>query len=294
METFIRQSEGLTLWAETFGVPSHPAVLLVMGATGQGVFWPERFCVQLAQSGHFVIRYDHRDTGRSSTVSALQPYTLNALTSDAVAVLDGLNVAKAAVVGLSMGGFIGQLMATQHPQRVERLVLISTTADHRPCVAASLGIPTTKLLRLPPPTPAFQDYIKKARRHRPKSADDLYASAYDALAATYAGPKGCPTAEVKAAIRLASSRTDNLMAAFKHGLAVSASKNRLKLVRDIRVPTLVIHGRFDPLFPLEHGQYLAENIPGAQMLVLNMGHSFMWSWDDEVGAAVEGFLRLPP
>jgi pimeloyl-ACP methyl ester carboxylesterase len=294
METFIRQPEGLTLWAETFGSPSHPAVLLVMGAMGQGIFWPDRFCEQLAQSGHFVIRYDHRDTGRSSTVSALQPYTLNALTSDAVAVLDGLNVAKATVVGLSMGGFIGQLMATQHPQRVERLVLMSTTADHRPYVAAAMGISTTKLLRLPPPTPAFLNYLKKARRHRPKSAGDTFASACEALAATYAGPRACPTAEVEAAVRLSLSRTDNLMAALKHGLAVSVSKNRLKLVQDIRVPTLVIHGRFDPLFPLGHGQYLAENIPGAQLRVLNMGHSFMWSWDDEVRAAVLGFIGSAP
>jgi pimeloyl-ACP methyl ester carboxylesterase len=294
METFIRQPEGLTLWAETFGSPGQPAVLLVMGAMGQGIFWPDRFCEQLAQSGHFVIRYDHRDTGRSSTVSALQPYTLNALTSDAVAVLDGLNVPKATVVGLSMGGFIGQLMAAQNPQRVERLVLMSTTADHRPYVAAAMGISTAKLLRLPPPTPVFLDYLKKARRHRPKSADAMLTSACDALAATYAGPRACPTAEVEAAVRLSLGRTDNLMAALKHGLAVSVSKNRLKLVRDIRVPTLVIHGRFDPLFPLEHGQYLAENIPGAQLRVLNMGHSFMWSWDDEVRAAVESFLGSTP
>jgi pimeloyl-ACP methyl ester carboxylesterase len=81
------------------------------------------------------------------------------------------------------------------------------------------------------------------------------------------------------------------MAALKHSLAESESKNRLKLVQDILVPTLVIHGRFDPLFPLEHGQYLAENIPGGQLVVLNMGHSFMWSWDDEVRAAVESFIE---
>lgn len=157
-----------------------------------------------------------------------------------------------------------------------------------------MGISTAKLLRLPPPTPVFLDYLKKARRHRPKSADAMLTSACDALAATYAGPRACPTAEVETLGRLSLGRTDNLMAALKHGLAVSVSKNRLKLVQDIRVATLVIHGRFDPLFPLKHGQYLAENIPGAQLRVLNMGHSFMWSWDDEVRAAVESFIGSAP
>lgn len=290
METSIKTPDKLSLWTQTFGDPGRPALLLIMGAMNQGIFWPDGFCQQLAERGFFVIRYDHRDTGCSSMVGRLHPYTLKALTRDAVSVLQGLGLARASVVGLSMGGFIGQLMAADCPQWVENLVLISTSADQRPYVAATMGLPT-RLLHLPPPTRVYLDCLRAVKRHPPQTPAEVMASVSEGWAVTYAGPRPYPQAQVEDAIERAFGRTAKPLAALNHGLAVAMSGHRLSTVKKIRVPTLVIHGRMDPLFPLAHGQYLAQNIPGAQLLALDMGHSFMWSWDDEVRQAIVEFLQ---
>lgn len=291
MERTLNTPDGLQLWSQTFGNPAHPAVLLIMGAMAQGIFWPDSFCQQLAQDGLFVIRYDHRDTGRSSCVNFLRhPYNLQALTRDALAVLDGLGVRQATVVGLSMGGFIAQLMAAHHPQRVRSLVLLSTSADHRPYVAATLGLPTG-LFALPPPQPVFLNYLKTLRHHPPRTPTAVLESLHQGWEVTYAGPRPYPRAAWEPVLRLALARTAHPRAALHHALAVSGSGNRLALVRSIQVPTLVIHGRHDPCLPLAHGEYLAQHIPGAHYQVLDMGHAFMASWDDEVRQAILPWAR---
>jgi pimeloyl-ACP methyl ester carboxylesterase len=89
-------------------------------------------------------------------------------------------------------------------------------------------------------------------------------------------------------------RSSSLSAGFHHALAVAASPHRLELVLRIAAPTLVIHGRHDPLLPLPHGNYLAHHIPHAQLEVLDMGHTFMWSWDAEVLGLVQGFINQNP
>jgi pimeloyl-ACP methyl ester carboxylesterase len=294
LETTVHTPDGLALWVETFGDPGAPAILLVMGAMNQGIFWPEDFCKNLSDSGFHVIRYDHRDTGRSSVVHGLrQAYTLVGLTRDAVAVLDGLGIARATVVGLSMGGFIGQMMALQYPDRVDRLVLLSTSADHRPYMAATLGLPTG-LFRLPGPERVFLDQVARMRRHPPRTEAEWLASINEGWAVTYAGPRPYPRAQVEKATRLAFSRAADPKSAMRHALAVGASAHRLKKVQQIEVQTLVIHGRFDPCLPLAHGEYLASQIPHATLLVLDMGHTFMWSWDDEVLQAVRAFASGGP
>lgn len=291
METYIRTPEGLSLWVETFGQADRPALLLVMGVMNQGIFWPDGFCQRLADAGYRVIRYDHRDTGRSSSVSfARHPYTLSALTRDAVAVLDGLGIQQADVLGLSMGGFIAQLMALEFPERLRRCVLLSTSADHRPYAAAVLGLPAG-FFKLPPPVPDFVSMLRQMRRHPPRTREEELVAALHAWEVTYAGPRPFPRQEVQAAVDRSYQRASNPRAALNHGLAVGLSKHRLKRVKNIRIPTLVLHGRFDPCLPLPHAEYLASHIPDARLQVLDMGHSFMWSWDDEVAQATLEFLR---
>jgi pimeloyl-ACP methyl ester carboxylesterase len=113
------RSGDLELWTESFGDASRPTVLLIMGVMNQGILWPDEFCAEIADSGYHVIRYDHRDTGQSSSVDFEEhPYTLDDLASDALKVLDGYGVEKAHVVGLSMGGFLAQLLALDHPDRI--------------------------------------------------------------------------------------------------------------------------------------------------------------------------------
>lgn len=124
-EKWITTHEGLSLWSETLGVAGDKPVLLIMGAMNPALFWPDEFCLALAGRGLRVIRYDHRDTGRSAKVNfARHPYSLDELTDDALAILDGYGVERASVVGLSMGGYIAQLVAARHAQRVNKLVLL--------------------------------------------------------------------------------------------------------------------------------------------------------------------------
>src|ERR671931_712660 len=122
------EANGVELCTEPFGDPGDPPVLLVMGVGGSMLWWEEGFCRLLAEGGRFVIRYDHRDTGRSITYEPGHPqYTGADLVADAVGVLDAYEIAAAHVVGVSAGGAFAQLLALGFPERVLSLVLISTS-----------------------------------------------------------------------------------------------------------------------------------------------------------------------
>ena len=114
---------GVELEYDTFGQPTDPAVLLVMGFTAQMISWPEQFCQTLADGGHYIIRFDNRDSGLSSkfdgsTPSTTGPYTLSDMSDDGFALLSALNIEKAHIIGASMGGMIVQQMTIEHPERV--------------------------------------------------------------------------------------------------------------------------------------------------------------------------------
>ncbi|MBI5005522.1 MAG: alpha/beta hydrolase [Nitrosomonadales bacterium] len=291
MERYIDTKDGLTLWTESFGDQNDPPLLLIMGAMNQGIFWPDGFCERLAAAGFHVIRYDHRDTGKSSRVDFQHaPYDLDTLAEDAINVIRGYKVEQPIVIGLSMGGYIAQLIGIRHPGIAAKLVLISTSADHRPYMAATTG-QDTSAFSLPAPEKSFLDYLESMRSHPPQTAAEMMAAASNGWAATYGGPRPYPRIEVERALRLAADRTSDPSASFHHAFAVAASPDRLQSVKTIALPTLVIHGRYDPCFPPAHGEYLARHIPDARLQVFEMGHSFMWSWDDEVLDAVLDFIR---
>src|SRR5947208_12320633 len=119
---------GIELCVETFGEPGTPAILLIGGASGSMDWWEDEFCARLEAGGRFVIRYDHRDTGRSTSSPPGEPgYGMPDLVADVVALLDELEVRRAHLVGISMGGGIAQRMAVAHPDRVASLTLLSTS-----------------------------------------------------------------------------------------------------------------------------------------------------------------------
>lgn len=120
------RSGGVELWAEAAG-PTDPVVLLLPGADASSRRWPDEELDSLTAAGCGVIRFDPRDTGRSTVVAETDLYTLDDLAADAVAVLDAFDVAKAVVIGHSMGGMVAQVLALEHPERVAGLVLIATT-----------------------------------------------------------------------------------------------------------------------------------------------------------------------
>ena len=257
---------------DTFGDPDESPLLLIMGFTAQMTAWPEPFCAQLADAGHYVIRFDNRDCGLSSKtagtppnvmammMSALAgnpvegaPYTLSDMAIDAMAVLDALEIDAAHVAGASMGGMIAQQTAIDHPDRVRSLVsIMSTTGD--PSVGQGKPEVTSALLATPP-----ADRDGAIRRN----VD---------LGRVISGPLFDEELAREAAAAAYDRSFHPIGAAFQLA-AMMASGDRTPRLRQLPHSTLVIHGEADPLITPSGGEATAEAIPGAELLMLEeMGH----------------------
>jgi len=257
---------------DSFGDPSSPPMLLIMGLGAQMIRWDDAFCKALAAQGHWVIRFDNRDVGLSTKydqagvpdlMSLIQgkkvevPYTLKDMAADAIGLLDSLGIDSADVVGVSMGGMIAQTMAVHYPRRVRTLTSIMSSTGN-PNLPRST--PEAMEVLLSPAASNRDDYIKdqiKAAKvlHGPKYplneeyVRDYAARSYDRCY----HPQGF--ARQLGAILGSGSRSDALA--------------------DVKIPTLVIHGTVDPLVPVEGGKDTARSIPGAELLIIEgMGHSF--------------------
>ncbi len=255
---------------ETIGDPADPPLLLVMGLATQMIGWPDGFCTGLAERGLYVIRFDNRDVGLSTHLHDAPPpnvraalggdtssasYTLPDMARDAVGLLDALRLDSAHVVGASMGGMIAQAMAIGHPERVRSLTsIMSTTGD------PSVGAPTEAALGvlLTPP---------------PSDRDGAMRRAVDAYRVI-----GSPGFELdEDALReragLSFDRAHDPAGVARQLVAVLASGDRTRALRDVRVPALVIHGAADTLVDPSGGKATAAAIPDAELLVVDgMGH----------------------
>jgi pimeloyl-ACP methyl ester carboxylesterase len=253
------EANGVELCAEAFGDPSDPPILLVMGTGGSMLWWEEGFCRMLAAGGRFVIRYDPRDTGRSVTCEPGHPaYTAADLVADAAGVLDAYGLDAAHLVGVSAGGASAQLVALDFPGRVLSLVLISTSR------AVSGGGD------LPPPSADFTRFMSTATvdYSDPGSVTE-YLVEYSRV---LVGRRRFDEAAVRELVRRDVERARNFASARNHELLRDGERPR-KALSSIRVPTLVIHGTADPMFPVEHGEALAAEIPGGRLLAVEgAGH----------------------
>jgi pimeloyl-ACP methyl ester carboxylesterase len=270
------EANGVELCTEPFGDPADPPILLVMGIGGSMLWWEEGFCQMLADGRQFVIRYDHRDTGRSVTYEPGRPeYTGADLVADAVGVLDAYGMAAAHVVGVSAGGAFAQLLALDFPDRVHSLVLISTS----PALPGERG--------LPPPTEAFARFVTTAEVDR-ADADSVieHLVAYSRVLTGDRRP--FDEAAARELARRDVERARNFASAQNHEVIPDDGRAPGPL-SSIAVPTLVIHGTADPMFPLEHGEALADEIPDARLLRLERaGHGVdRADWEAIVGAIVE-------
>jgi pimeloyl-ACP methyl ester carboxylesterase len=254
------EANGVELCTESFGRPADPPILLIMGIGGSLLWWEEGFCRLLAEARRFVIRYDHRDTGRSVTSEPGRPeYTGADLIADAVGVLDAHGLAAAHVVGVSAGGAFAQLLALAHPGRVLSLVLISTS----PAAPGERG--------LPPPTERYQRFLASATVDWSDEGSVVeYLVDYARVLA--GGARPFDEAATHELVRRDVERAHNIAASENHGMVPEGEVSRRPL-SSIAVPTLVIHGTDDPMFPLAHGEALAREIPGARLLTLEgAGH----------------------
>jgi pimeloyl-ACP methyl ester carboxylesterase len=256
---------GTDLCVQTFGVPGDPAVLLIAGAASSMDWWEDGFCTRLAAGGRYVLRYDQRDTGASTSWPAGEPgYTGADLTADAVAVLDGLGIAAAHVVGISAGGGVGQELALQHPGRITTLTLLSTSPVG-PAPADRPGLPGMR-----------DDVARSFAEPRP---DPDWSDAGAVVAAVVDGERlfhgTLPFDEerVRALAERVVARTTDMAATMTNHWILDDGGSSAAGVGAITAPTLVLHGTADPLFPIGHGEVLAAEIPGARLVRLEgVGH----------------------
>ena len=273
------EAKGVALCTEPFGDPADPPILLVMGIGASMLWWDEGFCRTLADGGRFVIRYDHRDTGRSVTYEpGHPPYNGGDLVSDAVGVLDAYGLPAAHVVGVSAGGAFAQLLALEFAHRVLSLVLISTS----PATPGDRG--------LPPPTEEFGRFVATAALDwsDPESVIE-YLVGYSRV--LNGGRRPFDEAAVRDLAGRDVERARNVAALQNHDAIPDDDRSRAPL-SSIEVPALVIHGAADPMFPLGHAEALAEEIPGATLLALEgAGHGVdRADWDVIVPAILEHTL----
>ena len=271
-------SAGLNIEYESLGDPAHPAIVLIMGLGMQLTAWPDSFCRALVERGYRVVRFDNRDCGLSDrapgkkranlmlamAASALglpvrTPYTLDDMAGDVTGLMDRLGIAQAHIVGASMGGMIAQVLTARFPQRVLSLTSIMSSSGNR---------------RVSKPTkPA-----RKVLLSRPADPKDT-ESVIDYMVQMFGviGSPAYPATPDELRQRLGQSirRAYTPAGTARQLLAIIASGDRRKLLRTIKTPTLVIHGAADPLVPLAAGRDTAQNIPGAELLVIEgMGHDF--------------------
>ncbi len=281
-EEFCDVGRGITLCYETFGDPSCPTMLLVMGLGVQMIGWPEDFCNELADEGFHVLRFDNRDVGRSTHVPGAPPtvrqlltrsrraahYTLADMADDAGGLLRELDLAPAHVVGASMGGMIAQTLAARRPELVRSLVSIMSTTGR-----VTSGQPSLRMYGL---------FLRRA----PIDREEYVARMEKVFTAI--GSPGFPrdVDEIRTLASESYERDRDPRGSGRQLAAIIASGDRTRELHTIHVPTLVIHGSADRLVGPSGGRATARAIPGAKlMMVKGMGHDLpRGAWPQLIGA----------
>jgi pimeloyl-ACP methyl ester carboxylesterase len=273
-------ANGVDLCVQTFGESVDPAILLIGGAECSMDWWEDEFCELLAAGPRFVIRYDHRDTGQSVTYLPGAPeYDGSDLTADAVGMLDALGIDRAHVVGISMGGGIGQDLALLHGDRVATLTLLSTSP---------VGPRPADRPELPAMSPELASRFAAAAPEPDWSDREAVIDHIVSGLRPFSGSLPFDEAGQRALVARVVDRTINIESSMKNHWLLEEGEPVRKPVSGITAPTLVFHGTEDPVFPYEHGQALAREIPGARLVRLEgAGHELpprlLWN---QVGAAI--------
>lgn len=289
MTTQQTKANGISITFEDKGAKDAPAILLVMGLGGQLTLWPDEFVDALVAHGFRVVRYDNRDVGLSTRFDSAgvpnlkwmfvkaalklpvrSAYTLADMAADGMALLDHLGIARAHVVGVSMGGMIAQHIAARYPDRVLSLTSVMSTTGN-------------------PRLPRAQKEAMRVLANRPMSGDKEALIAYSVNAARVIGSPGYPAAEERLQRRV---RSDFERGWYPQGVArqmaaIVADGDRRSMLKDVKAPTLVIHGEADPLVPIAGGRDTAETIPGARLLTIpGMGHDLPLALVDTLADAI--------
>ncbi|MET9923577.1 MULTISPECIES: alpha/beta fold hydrolase [unclassified Streptomyces] len=270
MERFVDIAPGVRLWVEERGTSDAPALLLVMGAQASGLGWPEELVEPLAER-HRVIRYDHRDTGRSTWSFDEQPYPLTALAEDAVAVLDALDVDRAHVVGMSLGGMLTQLLVADHPERLLSATVIGANALSSVPYVAPDGrrVPPEELPGVAPEL--VELWSRPVEDHGPEAELERRVEHWRVLGG---GVIPFDADRARDLERRIIAHTGHHHAGSAHARADHSGMDRTEQLARNRVPTLIISAPAEPVTPPPHAEHLAQAIRGARLVeVPGMGHA---------------------
>lgn len=287
-------ANGIEICYEVHGDPTAPPILLVMGLGGQLTLWPIEFVDALVARGFRVIRYDNRDVGLSTKWDAAgvpnirwmvlkslfglkprAPYGLADMARDGMGLLDALGIAKAHIVGASMGGMIAQHIGASHGDRVLTLTSVMSTTGHRS-------------------VPRARPEAMKMLTARPATTDTETLVAFGKQVARAIGSPGYPAddARLDAQVRANLARSNYPPGFARQVAAIVADGDRRAMLGQVSAPTLVIHGADDPLVPVEGGRDTAAHIPGARLLTIpGMGHDLPLALVDTLADAIADHAR---
>lgn len=268
MRKKIINTNGVELYTESFGDENNSAIMLLAGATVSMLYWDEEFCQKLADNGFFVIRYDNRDTGKSTFYEpGSTPYDIVDLTDDAVAILDEYGIGKANFAGISLGGLISQIAALKYPDRVHSLTLISSGpwGDSDPSI--------------PEMDSRILDFHSKSGSVNWSDEEAVVEYMLEG-AALMSGRKQFDERRGEKLIRAEFNRANNYISMFNHA-ALQGGEKYFNRLNEIKQPALIIHGTDDLIWHFNHTGVLLEKIEDSQLIELEgIGHELhVEDWD---------------
>lgn len=272
----------VSLCTESFGNPENPTILLIMGAASSMIWWETPFCELLANNGFFVIRYDNRDTGKSTCYPPGKPeYSFEDLADDAIQVLNSYNIEKAVIMGMSMGGMLTQMIALRHPERLSGIILLSSMYFAEDAE------------NLPYSSEEVNDFFATFGQEKPKNDAELIGSVIRQWQITSKSSRPKDFDHIRALVKLDINRANNFASRINHSCA-QVTGDELARIAEIQTPALIIHGTEDVVIPCIHGEMLAKTIPDSVLYKMEgAGHELHpQDYTPVVKQIVNRFARL--
>jgi pimeloyl-ACP methyl ester carboxylesterase len=285
---YVRFPKG-NLWAEAFGDISNPLVILIAGSEKQSIYWSDLWCHVLAKEGYSVVRFDHRDTGLSTHINFnAHPYRLRDMADDILSILKFYRKERAHLIGSGMGGYLAQMIALSHPEKVASLVLLMTTHDARP-----IEQKRHDSYRLPSTSPDVIAQLERVSRIAVNNPNWFLKTIQKLKLLNGADAPFDENEWEITAIKLKERMSQKSNSAFFHHHLLSKTLSKLSFESNkITQSTLIIHGDADPVIPITHAYSTKKFIPRANLVVIEgMGHLLTSFFESKIAKEIVNHLK---